>query len=183
VCSLGFNILVIQPQPLIMENIMNPTTVDADAVEIPKEEVGTKKVAADNLIKNAAKWSVGAAIIPIPTVDMIALGAVQVNLVNDLARLYGTSFKNESVRAIISALLGTLIPAGAASTAMKLIPGLGMIAGAVSFAGFSAAATYAVGKVFAAHFENGGTLDNFKPETVVADLKSEFDKVVTKTEG
>ena len=160
---------------------MNTTTIDVDAVETPKDEVNAKKNAADKLISNATKWSVAAAIIPIPTVDMVALGAVQVNLVSDLAHLYGTSLKNESVRAIVSALLGTLLPAGATSTAMKLIPGFGMIAGALSFAGFGAAATYAVGKVFAAHFENGGTLDNFKPEAVVSDLKSEFDKATTKT--
>jgi len=72
---------------------MNTTTIDVDAVETPKDEVNTKKNAADKLITNAAKWSVAAAIIPIPTVDMVALGAVQVNLVSDLAHLYGASLK------------------------------------------------------------------------------------------
>ena len=41
--------------------------------------------------------------------------------------------------------------------------------------GLSAAATYAIGKVFVNHFEGGGTLANFSPEAVKADLKREYE--------
>jgi uncharacterized protein (DUF697 family) len=154
---------------------MNTATVDVDVVET-LEVPSTKIEAAANLISAATKWSVAASVIPVPTLDVLAVGAVQVNLVTDLAHLYGSTFKQESVKAVVSALLGMLVPAGAASVVVKLVPGIGTIAGIISLAGFSAAATYAIGKVFVAHFENGGTLDNFSPEAVKADLQKEFKK-------
>ncbi len=45
-----------------------------------------------------------------------------------------------------------------------MIPGIGTLVGGTSMAVMGGAATYAVGKVFQQHFENGGTLENFDPE-------------------
>lgn len=66
---------------------------------------------------------------------------------------------------VVAVLFGTLAPAGAAHYALtssaKFIPGYVSAVSAVTLATFGAAATYAIGKVFVRHFENGGTFDNF----------------------
>lgn len=158
---------------------MNAATIEA--TEIDNELTGGARLdAAAKIISESTKWSAVASVIPVPAVDMLAIGAVQVKLVSDLSKLYGSSFSNESIKAIVSALLGTLVPAGAtrvvAGTAAKYIPGYGSVVGLISLAGFSSAATYAIGKIFVRHFENGGTLADFSPEAVKADLKNEFQK-------
>jgi uncharacterized protein (DUF697 family) len=63
---------------------------------------------------------------------------------------------------------------GLFGSALKLIPFSGSIVGSVGLAAFGSAATYAIGKVFVAHFERGGTLKSFSAEEVEADLKKEF---------
>jgi uncharacterized protein (DUF697 family) len=129
-------------------------------------------------ISKAVKWSAAATVLPVPFFDLVALGAVQVKMVRDLAKVYGVDDKSETLKGVISALLGTLAPAamsgGLFGSALKLIPFSGSIVGSVGLAAFGSAATYAIGKVFVAHFERGGTLKSFSAEEVEADLKKEF---------
>jgi uncharacterized protein (DUF697 family) len=157
---------------------MTVTTIDV--VEVSAEELRQIKRldAAGETIASAAKWSVGAALIPIPVLDMAALGAIQANMIVDLADLYDQKISKQAVRGVISVLLGMLVPAGATQmvvgTSAKLLPGYGTIVGAVSLAAFGSAATYSIGKVFVRHFENGGTFANFSVVSVQDDLKKEF---------
>jgi len=67
-------------------------------------------------------------------------------------------------------------------SSLKLIPGGGTLLGSASVAAFSAAATYAIGKVFVRHFENGGTLQNFSAEKIQDELKDEFASANAKAE-
>ena len=133
---------------------------------------------ASAIISNKCKWSAAAGFIPVPYVDLAGLAAVQVKMVSDLTQLYGKTVKQEAIRTTVATLLGTLATAGLAApfafTTVKIIPGLGSVAGGVSMGALGAAATYAVGKVFVNHFEGGGTLSNFDVDTVKDDLKNEF---------
>jgi uncharacterized protein (DUF697 family) len=133
---------------------------------------------AAQVIATAVKWSAAAAIVPVPYLDLLALGAVQVKMVRDLAQVYGLDAESETLKGVISALLGTLAPAaisgGLLGSAIKVIPVGGTIIGSVGLAAFGSAATYAIGKVFVAHFEKGGTLKSFSAEAIEADLKKEF---------
>lgn len=137
-----------------------------------------RHAAAAKLISTAVRRSAAAAIIPVPYVDLVAIGAVQVHMVRNLAQIYGIDAENETLKIAISALLGTLAPAvisgGLFGSALKLVPLGGTVLGSVSLAAFGSAATYAVGKVFVAHFDKGGTLSSFSAEAVEADLKKEF---------
>lgn len=156
---------------------MTAATIEATEVQANSN---ARLDAASKIISEATKWSAVASIIPVPSLDLVAIGAVQVKLVTDIAKLYGSDFTHESIKALVSALLGTLIPSGASKalvgSAAKSIPGYGTVIGFVSLAAFSSAATYAIGKIFVRHFENGGTLADFSPEAVKADLKNEFQK-------
>lgn len=144
------------------------------------DQVASKDVHAEaaKVISNAVKWSAGAAIVPVPYVDLLALGAVQVKMVRDLAQVYGLEAEGETLKGVISALLGTLAPAavsgGLLGSALKVIPVGGTIVGSVGLAAFGSAATYAIGKIFVAHFDQGGTVKSFSAEAIEADLKKEF---------
>jgi uncharacterized protein (DUF697 family) len=157
---------------------MTVTTIDV--VEISSDELRQMKrlEAAGEIIASSTRWSVGAALIPIPMLDMAALGAIQANMIVDLAGVYDQKVTKQAVRGVISVLLGTLVPAGATqmvvSTSSKLVPGYGTVIGAVSLATFGSAATYSIGKVFVRHFEKGGSFVNFSVSAVQEDLKKEF---------
>jgi uncharacterized protein (DUF697 family) len=144
------------------------------------ETVASKDVHAEaaRVISSAVKWSAAAAIVPVPYIDLLALGAVQVKMVRDLAQIYGLEAEGETLKGVISALLGTLAPAaisgGLLGSALKVIPVGGTIVGSVGLAAFGSAATYAIGKIFVAHFDQGGTVKSFSAEAIEADLKKEF---------
>ena len=154
---------------------MTETQSGADDTLDDRGDVHAKAAQA---IASAVKWSAGAAVVPVPVVDLVALGAVQVKMVRDLARIYGVDADSETLQAVISALLGTLAPAavsgGLLGSSLKVVPVGGTIIGSIGLAAFGAAATYAIGKIFVRHFENGGTLASFSAAAVEDDLKKEF---------
>lgn len=148
-------------------------------VECVEDSVRDKRLDdASELIVSAAKWSAAAALVPVPYVDLAALAAVQTKLILDLSDLYGEKPSKQAVNGVVSVLLGTLLPIGASQVAVsvlsKFIPGYGTALGAASMAGFGSTATYAIGRVFVRHFENGGSLTTFSVENVKSELKKEF---------
>jgi uncharacterized protein (DUF697 family) len=157
---------------------MTVTTIEVVEVDADELRLIKRLDAAGEVIASSAKWSVGAALIPIPVLDMAALGAIQANMIVELAGVYDQKLTKQAVRGVISVLLGVLVPAGATQmvvgTSAKLLPGYGTIIGAVSLATFGSAATYSIGKVFVRHFEKGGTFGNFSVSAVQEDLKKEF---------
>lgn len=155
-------------------------TVTIEAIDITADDFKKFKRlnAAGEIIATSAKWSVAASLIPIPFLDVAALGAIQTNMIVDLASLYDQKVTKQAVRGVISVLLGTLVPVSATQFAVtsgaKLIPGYGTVIGTLSLATFGTAATYSIGKVFVRHFEMGGSVGNFSVNAVQNDLKKEF---------
>jgi uncharacterized protein (DUF697 family) len=155
-------------------------TVTIETLDITTEDFKKFKRlnAAGEIIASSAKWSVAASLVPIPFLDVAALGAIQTNMIVDLANLYDQKVTKQAVRGVISVLLGTLVPINATqfavSSGAKLVPGYGTIIGTLSLATFGTAATYSIGKVFVRHFEMGGTVGNFSVNAVQNDLKKEF---------
>ena len=153
---------------------MSELTIDAghSEVSITHEEQAIK------VIKSSLKWVAGAAVIPLPVLDIAAIAAVQVQMISKISSIYGVNDKNADLKALISASVGTLVPntlsTSVAGSAIKLLPGYGTIIGSASMAAFATASTYAVGKVFISHFEKGGRIEDFNVEEASVDLKSEF---------
>ncbi|MCC7246670.1 MAG: DUF697 domain-containing protein [Saprospiraceae bacterium] len=123
-----------------------------------------KKARADEIIKNHVGFSLGAALMPLPGADLLAVSAVQLNMLRQLAKLYQVSFMDVLGKNIISAVAGSSAARVGASL-VKAIPGVGTVIGELSMPALSGASTYALGKVVATHFDKGGTLENL-------DLKS-----------
>jgi uncharacterized protein (DUF697 family) len=135
-------------------------TAAAAAPPESRAEVATK------LVDRFAIWSGVAGLVPIPVVDLLCVGGLQVQMLRRLSQIYDVEFSENRGKAIIAALAGTMIPAtsgmGAAS-ALKTVPILGMLAGGFVMPALSAGASYAIGKAFIQHFESGGTLLDFNP--------------------
>jgi uncharacterized protein (DUF697 family) len=121
---------------------------------------------ADKLVDRFSIWSGVAGLVPLPVVDVLAVGGLQVQMVRRLSQMYGVEFSANRGKALIAALAGCMIPAtsgmGAAS-ALKAVPILGLLASGFVMPVLSAGATFAIGKAFIQHFESGGTLLDFNP--------------------
>lgn len=122
---------------------------------------------ADQLIRDYAFGSSLTGFIPIPLMDTLGLIGVQRVMLMRLSKLYGVRFSKHLAKAWISTLMSGLAPKAATplvGSMLKLIPGVGTLVGGATTAALGGAATYAVGKVFQQHFEQGGTLENFDPD-------------------
>ena len=101
-----------------------------------------------------------------PFVDAVAVGGLQIELLRRLSHLYDVPFSENSGKALIASLAGTMIPTtsgiGAASM-LKSVPVIGTITAAFVMPVLSSGATFAIGRAFIQHFESGGTLLDFNP--------------------
>jgi uncharacterized protein (DUF697 family) len=121
---------------------------------------------ADKLVDRFSIWSGVAGLVPLPVVDVLAVGGLQVQMLRRLSQIYNVDFSLNRGKALVAALAGCMIPAtsgmGAAS-ALKAVPILGLLASGFVMPVLSAGATFAIGKAFIQHFESGGTLLDFNP--------------------
>lgn len=113
----------------------------------------------ENIIKEHVLWSLGAGLVPIPILDVLAVTAIQLDMLKQLTRAYEVSYSESSGKAMLSAVTGSTFARLGASM-LKVIPGIGTILGAVSMPILSGASTYAIGKAVCVHFESGGDFFN-----------------------
>jgi uncharacterized protein (DUF697 family) len=127
---------------------------------------GQRDEVASRVIERFALWSGVAGLVPIPLVDVVAVGGLQIQMLRRLSQIYGVPFSENRSKALVAGLAGSLIPAASgigAVSMLKTVPIAGTIAAAVVMPSLSAAATYAIGKAFVQHFASGGTLLDFNP--------------------
>lgn len=134
-----------------------------------------KKVRADAMIKNHMVWSMSAGFIPVPFADMLAVTAIQLDMVRSLARIYEVEFKESQGKALITSLAGSGV-ARLSANAIKFFPGVGTLLGGLTMSALSGASTYAVGEVFKKHFQTGGTFLDFDPERLRKLYQEKFEK-------
>ncbi len=118
-----------------------------------------KREQADAIIKKHVLFSIGGGLIPIPLVDMAAVTALQVSMLEQLADLYGIGYNRSIGKSFIAALTGSTVAKLGASL-IKAIPGVGSLIGGVAMSAMSGASTYAVGQVAISQFESEGTLED-----------------------
>lgn len=139
----------------------------AEATATPAESPEAERRAlAMKLVNRFAVWSGVAGLIPLPVVDVVAVGGLQIQMLRRLSQVYGVAFSENRGKALIASLGGALIPASSgmgAASALKAVPVVGTMASGVVMPVLSAGATYAIGKAFIEHFESGGTLLDFNP--------------------
>ncbi len=118
-----------------------------------------KREQADAMIKKHVLFSIGGGLIPIPLVDIAAVTAFQVSMLEQLADIYGIVYNRSIGKSFIAALTGSTVAKLGASL-IKAIPGVGSFIGGVAMSAMSGASTYAVGQVAIIQFESEGTLED-----------------------
>ena len=123
------------------------------------------------VIINRWAWiSVPVGFIPIPLIDTATLMGVQIKLISELCDHYKIPFEKESAKAILLSLLGggfaSVASSGVKRMIIKNLPHIGNLLSAVTEPTVNFASTYAIGHVFAQHFENNGVLQDFNYERV-----------------
>jgi uncharacterized protein (DUF697 family) len=150
---------------------------------------------SERIIKEHILWSIGAGLVPLPILDILAITAVQLDMLKQLASVYELPFSESEGKAWVTALAGN-VAARLGANAIKLIPGVGAILGGVSMSILAGASTYAIGQVAVGHFERGGTFGNIdltsarrayeeeleRGKEVARNLSSEKKDVVDKLE-
>jgi uncharacterized protein (DUF697 family) len=136
-----------------------PATAPATAA--PPPPVTDRARGANALIERYATYSAAAGLVPVPAIDAAAIAAVQVQMLRALAAHYTVPFSQERGQALIAALVGGVMPSLAGYQCLKLA---GPLAGILGISGFAMTSTWAVGRVFVAHFETGGTLIDLNVE-------------------
>ena len=156
------------------------TTTDSSTVNLQAHQADPATVS--NLITKYTAIASGAGLLPIPLLDLAALGGVQLKMLYDLGKLYNYTFDQYRAKSIIGVLVAT-IPAGAlvrtTASIFKIIPFIGPILGGVSGFIYSAASTYALGQVFNIHFASGLSLLSFDVDKMKAVYKKYYDEYVS----
>lgn len=171
-----------------------PTTAAARPVPPPRKPAPTRakqaaapetaeakdrRARATAIVKRLSLWSGAAGLIPIPLVDLAAVGGVQIEMLRRISKIYGVPFSENSGKALIAGIAGSMIPASSgvgATSLIKGIPGIGTAVSLLTMPTLSIGATYAIGMAFIQHFATGGTLLDFNPPDYREFLKAETGK-------
>ena len=155
-------------------------TTDADSVQLTDAQ---RDELAEQLVSRFTAWSAAAGVIPVPVIDVIAIGGVQLQMLRRLAEIYNVPFSENRGKSVLASIIGSVIATTAATTAgigvwsaLKFVPVIGTTAAALTMPAMSAGATYVVGKVFIKHFASGGTLLDFNPGDYREFIKSHSPK-------
>jgi len=152
------------------------STAPGETSSAASAPVEPRDVLASRLVDRFAVWSGVAGIIPVPGVDVIAVGGLQVQMLRRLSQIYEVPFSGNRGKALTTALAGALLPSTSAIgifSTVKAVPILGSIVGGLAMPVLSAGATYAIGQAFIKHFESGGTLLDFNPPDYREFVKSQ----------
>jgi uncharacterized protein (DUF697 family) len=162
------------------DHIMSQAAVETSPAQMTDEQ---RDELAEQTLKRFSAWSAAAGVIPVPFVDMVAVGGLQLQMLRRLAEIYDVPFSDNVGKSILATTLGSIVPISAAAptaiglaSALKFIPVLGTTVAALTMPAMSAGATYVVGKVFIQHFASGGTLLDFNPAEYREFMKSQLKK-------
>lgn len=135
------------PQELVLVPVDSPSEQD------PRE------AQAAAIVNRHVLWSLGAGLIPVPLADIAAVTAIQMDALQQLAKLYQVDFAADQGKRFVTSLTGSTVARTGASL-VKAIPGIGTMLGGVSMSALSGASTYAVCQVAIRHFRSQGTFFN-----------------------
>jgi uncharacterized protein (DUF697 family)/predicted GTPase len=107
---------------------------------------------AHAVVGGAALTAGGAGAVPLPFSDALAIIPVQISMLASISAVWGlpvsTTFLGTLVSGAITGSAGTIIGRAAAGALLKLIPGIGSVAGGVISAGVASALTIAFGEAY-----------------------------------
>jgi uncharacterized protein (DUF697 family) len=131
---------------------------------------------AETVVRNHVMFSMGAGAIPVPVADVLAVSASQLDMIRQLCKVYDVDFSETQGKAIVSSLTTSTLARIGARSLLKFVPVVGQVIGGVVNAAMAGASTYALGQVFKAHFNTGGTILDFDPERLKKMYTEQFEK-------
>jgi uncharacterized protein (DUF697 family) len=142
------------------------------------EATSERNERAAELVDRFAIWSGCAGLIPLPLVDVAAIGVLQLQMLRRLSQIYGVPFHENRGKALLAGLAGTAVPLTSTvgvTSMLKGIPLIGTVVSIVAMPALAGAATFAIGRAFIQHFISGGTLLDFNPPDYREFIKSQRD--------
>jgi uncharacterized protein (DUF697 family) len=144
-------------------------------VRLASEALVSKRDNTEQVVKRHVLWSIGAGLVPLPILDIVAVSAIQLDMLKQIGSEYGVSFSESEGKAWVSTLAGNLV-ARIGANALKLIPGIGSVLGGVAASGLAGASTYAIGQVAINHFEAGGSFANLDMDAARRAYEQELER-------
>lgn len=135
-----------------------------------------KEKHADSIIRNHIIWSMGAGFIPVLMADVFAVGALQLDMIRQLCKVYDVEFQEVQGKAIVTSMTSSALARVTAGRLVKLIPGIGSLIGGMAVSSFAGASTFALGEVFKKHLSTGGTILDFDIDRLRKFYKEKFEK-------
>ncbi len=142
---------------------MSTAATVQDAIPVLSSE--ERLAAAEHIVRKNMYCAAGLGCIPVPLVSILGVAGFQAAMVKQLSNVYGVKFNDHLTRNIVTTLLSTLtvraLTAGVVGSIfkMKFLPGVvAAISALLVVPAIAGAVTYAMGRVFIKHFEEGGTL-------------------------
>ena len=130
------------------------------------------------LVKRFLPWAMAASLFSPPGINLAALIGVQVRMLAKLCEEYGMPFREDAAISIAATSMATALQntvSGGFSSPFMFVPALGRLLGWAMLPAIAAASTCAIGKVFIAHFEVGGSFLDFDTEKVHDHFRAEFE--------
>lgn len=159
---------------------------ESGQIQDAEKTLGDSAILADRSIRNHMFSASAIGLVPVPFVDVAAITAVQAALVRRLAIIYGTTYSEQAVRNTIGALVGGVIGHNAgvmtAISLARFVP-FGGLFSLASLSAIAGGTTYALGRVFQRHFENGGSVSDIVIDNVQGFFGEQFEqgkKIVAK---
>jgi uncharacterized protein (DUF697 family) len=141
--------------------------------ETTGHEAALRHAQARTIVEKHVTYSAAGGLIPIPIADVAGVTAIIVHMAGSLARHYKIPPDRNRTRALVLGLIGAMAPVGlgalTSSSLLRFIPGANLVGMAVTSIA-AAACTRSIGFIFIEHFESGGTLLDFDPDSYKASL-------------
>jgi len=149
-------------------------------VEVKSNDLHSHASQAEAIIRRNVLWALVAGVLPVPIIDFVAIEGVQLKMLKELTNLYGVKFTQNLAKTLVGSLISSTWSVGVGATLgyglVKFVPVVGPALGIITTPLVAAATTNALGKVFMMHFEAGGTLLDFDPNSMRSYFKTEFEK-------
>jgi uncharacterized protein (DUF697 family) len=164
-----------EPTPEATVNTRRGSSIATDDIaEVAPDE---RRARARELVKRFSLWAGAAGLLPVPVVDLAAVGGVQIQMLRRISQIYDVPFSENRGKALIASFAGTMIPASTGigmASIIKSVPIVGTAIGAIATPALSVGATYVIGMAFIEHFASGGTLLDFEPPDYQEFIKAEM---------
>jgi uncharacterized protein (DUF697 family) len=133
------------------------------STRIDNPEEPNRESAAEAVIKHHMVMAMAGGAIPLPWLDLVAITAVQLDMLKGLAKAYDVQLDAASARVFVTSVTSTLVGSALArlgASAVKIIPGIGTVAGGVTQVVVTGGSTYAMGTLLRRMFRNGERLED-----------------------